>query len=276
MRRASSSITARGIAFAALFYAAALAAQSAAPNAAPSAAPTVRVQAAPGQVVASGTVPDEATRAAVLTRLRELYGADRVVDQIAVGGVVAPPNWSEHMQRLIAPHLKQVSRGQLSVHGNAVEVSGEVANEAQRQQVLSDIATSLNSTYSVKPALRVSAGEQNLLDNTLANRIVEFQSGSAQLTPVGQAVLDDMAAALVKLAGKKVEIIGHTDNLGSRDGNMALSLARADAVKAYLVHKGLAGGLLNTSGAGADRPVAPNNTAEGRQRNRRIEFRVSQ
>ena len=81
------------------------AAVPAAPAAAPAAAPvpapapaTISIPTAatpqPGQVLAAGTVPDEASKAAVLARLRELYGADKVVDQIAVGQVVLPANWN--------------------------------------------------------------------------------------------------------------------------------------------------------------------------------------
>ncbi len=240
------------------------------------AAPAQRPVASPNQVVAAGTVPDEATRVAIISRLREVYGNEGVSDQLTIGSVVAPPNWSTHLRKLISPELKRVSRGQLSVNGNLVDVKGEVANEAQRQQVVSDMASALNPTYTVKNSLRVSAGEQGLLDRTLANRIVEFQSGSSTLTPQGRAVLDEMAAALLKIAGRKVEVAGHTDSQGSRDTNIALAVARAEAVKNYLATKGVNPASMQTLGVGPDRPVADNTSAEGRARNRRIEFRVSQ
>lgn len=228
----------------------------------------------PNQVVVAGTVPDEATRIQVLTRLRELYGSERVVDQLTLGAVVAPPQWSQHLQKVLSPSLKQVSHGQLSVQGNIIDLKGEVANEAVRQQVASDMAGSLNPTYTVRNGLRVAAQEQNLVDQTLGNRIVEFEAGSAVLRPTGTALLDEMAVALSRLKGKKVEVVGHTDALGGRVANVALSLARAEAVKTYLVGKGLVADSINTTGLGPDRPVASNATDEGRARNRRIEFRV--
>ncbi|MFX5578988.1 cell envelope biogenesis protein OmpA, partial [Acinetobacter baumannii] len=77
------------------------------------------------QVLVTGTVPDEASKAAALARLREVYGADRVVDQIAVGQVVLPANWNNHVQKLISPNLKAVSRGQLKIDGTSVSISGE-------------------------------------------------------------------------------------------------------------------------------------------------------
>lgn len=232
--------------------------------------------AAPNQVVVAGTVPDEATRNAILMRVREVYGAERVVDQLGVGQVVAPPNWSSYVQKIVSPQLKSISRGQLVISGNNIELKGEVGNETQRQQLAADMATSLNPTYAIRNALRVAAQEQAVLDATLANRIIEFEAGSSVLRPAGRSILDEMAAALLRMGGRKVEVIGHTDSQGSRDTNVVLSLARADSVRSYLAGKGVPPALVSTSGAGPDRPVAPNDTPEGRARNRRIEFRVSQ
>ena len=232
----------------------------------------------PGQILVTGTLADEAAKAAVLARLRELYGAERVVDQIAIGKVAVPANWNAYVQKLIAPNLKLISRGQISIAGNNVSVRGEVANEAQRQQIASDIATSLNPTYVVNKGLRVKAAEaeQGLLDAALDKRIIEFDSGKASITAAGLAILDEMAAAMQKLKGRKVEVIGHTDNTGLRASNVALSEARAEAVRAYLATQGIKPDMVLASGQGPDRPVASNATADGRARNRRIEFRIAQ
>ncbi|HDR9251411.1 OmpA family protein [Burkholderia vietnamiensis] len=232
--------------------------------------------ATPGQVVAGGKVPDEATKAAVLQKLRDTYGAANVVDQIEVGDVATPPNWSTNVQKLLGAQLKQISKGQLKINGTQIEVKGEVHNEAQRQQLASDMANSLNPTYTIKNGLRVSASEQGVLDQTLANRTIEFETGSATLTPQGKQILDQMAAALAKMQNRTVDIIGHTDNSGNRTSNIALSQARADAVKGYLITKGLQPQQMTTTGVGPDQPIAPNDTADGRARNRRIEFRVGQ
>lgn len=227
-------------------------------------------------VVVSGTVADEATRAALLDRLRIVYGASRVVDQLTVGTVAAPANWNDYVSRLINPNLKLVSRGQLKVEGSNVSLRGDVANEEQRQRIAGDIAASLNVSYTVNNGLRVAVSEQGVLDAALANRIIEFESGKATLTESGMAVLDQMSAAMQKLRGVKVEVIGHTDNAGSRAGNLSLSQARAEAVKTYIVGKGIAADTIAVSGEGPDRPVADNRTPEGKARNRRIEFKVIQ
>ncbi len=230
----------------------------------------------PGRVVISGAVPDEATKAALLSKLQELYGTGQIIDQISVGGVIAPPNWSTYIPKLINQNLKSISKGQLAVEGTTVTMRGEVNSEAVRQTIASDFAGALNPTFVVKNGLRVTASSQVVLDQTLANRIIEFEIGSALLTDSGKKILDEMAEALKKVSPKKIEIIGHTDNQGSRAGNVALSRSRADSVKTYLVAKGIPSEIIGTTGMGADQPVTPNTTDEGRKRNRRIEFRVSQ
>jgi OOP family OmpA-OmpF porin len=227
-------------------------------------------------ILVTGTVADEASKAGLLARLREVYGAERVVDQVSIGTVATPANWNEHVQRLIGPNLKLISRGQLKVDGSNVSLRGDVASEAQRQQIATDIAASLNPTYVVNNGLRVAATEQGVLDAALANRIIEFESGKATLTDSGKGILDQMAVALQRLRGIRVEVIGHTDNAGSRAGNLSLSQARAEAVKNYVAGRGINPDLISVSGEGPDRPVADNRTAEGRARNRRIEFKVIQ
>jgi outer membrane protein OmpA-like peptidoglycan-associated protein len=69
----------------------------------------------------------------------------------------------------------------------------------------------------------------------------------------------------------RIEISGHTDNVGKAESNKDLSRRRAEACKKYLVDKGIAANRIETIGVGSDQPIAPNDTPDGRQRNRRIE-----
>lgn len=235
-------------------------------------APVDRSQA---PVIVSGTVPDEATRAALLNRVRELYGAHRVVDQLGVGNVTAPANWSQYVQQVISSSpVRQVSKGQLVVRGNNIELAGEVPTESHRLQVAADVSALLNPTYVVRNGLTVATQDQSLLDATLASRIIEFEPSSTTLRPTGQSILDDMAAALRQLGGKQVQVIGHTDATGDRATNIVLSQARAEVVRAYLLRAGVTPNSITTAGLGPDQPVATNATPEGRARNRRIEFRL--
>ena len=81
-------------------------------------------------------------------------------------------------------------------------------------------------------------------------------------------------AVLKEYPALRVAISGHTDNVGERDKNLTLSAARADSVKAYLVSQGINANRIETRGVGPDQPIADNKDAPGRQKNRRIEFKL--
>ncbi len=101
---------------------------------------------------------------------------------------------------------------------------------------------------------------------------VNFQTGKSILLPESQATLDRVAEALVGDTTINVEVGGHTDSTGSARTNTRLSQARADAVRDYLIGKGVSASRLTTKGYGPARPVATNGTAEGRASNRRVEL----
>ncbi len=102
---------------------------------------------------------------------------------------------------------------------------------------------------------------------------VNFETGSAILTPGARQVLDRVATSLVGNPGIRVEVSGHTDNTGSRNFNVALSQSRAESVVEYLVGQGVAENRMEARGFGPDRQIATNDTADGRAMNRRVELR---
>ncbi len=101
-----------------------------------------------------------------------------------------------------------------------------------------------------------------------------FDVNKAELKPAGKAELDALAAKLKDAQVEGITVTGHTDSSGSKQLNQSLSERRADAVKAYLVSKGLDGSRIDTKGAGDTQPVASNNTAAGRAQNRRVEIDI--
>lgn len=101
---------------------------------------------------------------------------------------------------------------------------------------------------------------------------VNFETGSATLTPGARDVLDRVARSLVGNSDLRVEVGGHTDSTGSRALNVSLSQQRAEAVAAYLALRGVPSSRMVARGYGPDRPIAGNDTASGRAMNRRVEL----
>lgn len=103
---------------------------------------------------------------------------------------------------------------------------------------------------------------------------LNVQAASTQLAPQSTATVNNLAEVLKAYPNARVELAGHTDNTGTADANQTLSLNRANAVKALLVNEGVNADSISTNGYGQTRPVAPNDTDEGRERNRRLELNV--
>ena len=107
------------------------------------------------------------------------------------------------------------------------------------------------------------------------NDKVQFQLGSAKLLEVSFSLLDEVARIVVE--NPQIEVIqveGHTDSTGGAARNRELSKLRAESVRAYLIGKGIAKGRLVAKGFGPDVPIAGNETPEGREANRRVEFNI--
>lgn len=108
----------------------------------------------------------------------------------------------------------------------------------------------------------------NLPDDVL------FATGSATLRPELQNEIRSIAANLVTFPNSNIEVVGHTDNVGSAALNMDLSQRRASSVSSILIGSGVPAGRVSSYGMGFDRPVASNDTASGRSQNRRVEILV--
>ncbi|MBZ2190554.1 OmpA family protein [Alcanivorax sp. JB21] len=101
---------------------------------------------------------------------------------------------------------------------------------------------------------------------------VLFDTGSAQLRDSTNSNLDKLVSFLDQYPDQRALIEGHTDNVGSADYNQRLSLQRAESVKQYLTQRGITANRLSASGFGLQRGIASNDTAAGRQQNRRVEI----
>ncbi len=116
--------------------------------------------------------------------------------------------------------------------------------------------------------MKMKQGAKIVVENIL------FNSGKSTLVPSSYAELDKLADLLIENRDIRIEVSGHTDNVGSSAINKKISKARALAVRNYLVTKGVEEERLEYEGYGFDQPIADNSTSEGRAQNRRVEVKV--
>lgn len=143
---------------------------------------------------------------------------------------------------------------------------GAVGNYMDRQQA--ELRTQLRGT-----GVSVSRIGDNITLNMPGT--ITFQTNSSDLNANFFRVLDGVDIVLKKYEKTVVEVAGHTDNVGSHEYNQALSERRANTVAQYLEAHGLRSDRVITVGAGETRPVATNDTADGRQANRRVELTLT-
>jgi outer membrane protein OmpA-like peptidoglycan-associated protein len=133
----------------------------------------------------------------------------------------------------------------------------------------------LKETADSKPFLIDVPMVKPELDTIVRLDNVFFETGKYDLKPESKAELDKLADFLKKNGTLKIELRGHTDNVGKPADNMVLSENRAKAVYQYLIDNGIVKERLSYKGFGQTKPIATNDTPEGRQKNRRTEFRIT-
>ena len=104
---------------------------------------------------------------------------------------------------------------------------------------------------------------------------IEFETGKATIKKKSYPLLDQIAQTFIDNETYIIEVQGHTDNTGKAELNKKLSNQRANAVMQYLINKGVPAERLSAMGYGPDVPIADNKTAAGRQKNRRVEFKIT-
>jgi OOP family OmpA-OmpF porin len=125
-----------------------------------------------------------------------------------------------------------------------------------------------------KPEPKPEAKPKPVAEKVTFAADVLFDFDKAVIKPEGRSKLDDLASKVKGINLEVVIAVGHADSIGSDEYNQRLSLRRAEAVKAYMVSKGIEPNRVYTEGKGEKQPVASNSTADGRAKNRRTEIEV--
>jgi OmpA-OmpF porin, OOP family len=248
----------------------------------PLGSPSFKVAFDNGKYRLTGNLPDEATKQKFIAEAEKVYGKDGFIDELKVGGV-SNPNWIQAALALLPFTKTGVSNGGLTAEGNSISLVGQVPTDADKTKIYGDAVkasppnTTINNLLTVgnqKALTDEQAKVQAKLNESLSGKIIEFETGSDKLTAKGQAILDEIAP-IIKSSTDNLQVQGHTDNAGIKAANQGLSERRAKTVLNYLVGKGIEASRLASKGFGQDNPVADNNTPEGKQKNRRIEFQVA-
>ena len=236
-----------------------------------------------GLAISGDSIDDDAMMQATLGRLRELAG-DAPVNVSAKSHDALPESWPAAVVAG-ATALSEMGEGSAVLSNGQIKITGTVLDKAQEktirralvQLVPADLTWRTEFSYlndgGPVEGLSAFACNAQLAEHMSGKRIV-FERGSSSLSFDSFDVLDGVARVLAQCPAVRVEVAGFTDSRGSLQLNNRISQDRADTVRLYLAEHGVAGSRLMATGYGPQRPVATNDTAEGRALNRRIEFNV--
>jgi len=234
-----------------------------------------------GTLTLRGSLPSETTKAAILQRAQELYGATpgHVVDQLTVDPRVGPAAWAGNVPKILPILGHMTEHGSIIIDGRTIVLSGQVNNDRAKATVLRDIAPltqtglELEDHILAAPLPASTSPLQKKLNAILSHASIEFESNTTTIPPRGHATLDQLIALLRRAPHTAIEIGGHTDKYGEPDYNLELSRRRAEAVRDYFISHGLTN-QFTAVGYGASRPLSVAQTRTGLQHDRRIELRV--
>ncbi|KAF0230915.1 MAG: hypothetical protein FD175_1362 [Beijerinckiaceae bacterium] len=235
-----------------------------------------------GGLTLAGYVPDSKTKAEILDTARRYFEGDRIEDKL-VEALGAPKDFAlairvglQELSRLATGATLSLTDGGLTVKGLALfDAAREQVATALRRDLPAGLKTTLDlGTAPLPPPITLSAECQLLYRELLQRGTVRFKSGSADLSEESRAILDRLTVVTLRCVNARIEIGGHTDSDGNAQANAELSRRRAETVAIYFTQAGIPAARLEAAGYGQTAPVAPNDTAENKAKNRRIEFSV--
>ncbi len=178
------------------------------------------------------------------------------------------------------------TRGADSDYQNVMKMATEMYRELRLVKGSPDLEASVDRRYvdamsdkfsskSTETAVEYQQPGKSATPFATQRRAIYFETGSATITADSRAVVDEIGGFMRAYENTVVDVDGNTDSVGARDMNLGLSRQRADSVRKYLLQKyGFPPERLRTSGNGPDKPVATNDSPEGREQNRRTDIKI--
>ncbi|TPW02698.1 MAG: OmpA/MotB [Alphaproteobacteria bacterium] len=244
-------------------------------------------------VLIAGHVPSEDARRRLLATARGRFSGARITDRMITALGAPEGDWTAIADDALQ-QLGKLTRGKARLVDNRLAIIGEgdqaavaVVGARYDQPLAAPFTLVVKDLTVAGQSLGIpELGDLNLSEASAAtcqrafqqimrSNVIEFESGSAVINPSSRALLDNLATVARRCDSYAIAVAGHTDNVGDPALNMSLSQTRAQAVRDYLAGRGVAADRLSAKGYGQTAPKAPNNTAQNRARNRRIEFTVT-
>lgn len=238
-----------------------------------------------GLVQLRGRLSDETVRAAVVSFAAAEFGAENISPATRLDPDV-PKGWPKRVMAALSA-LGKLHNGVATVTTGSIEVRGKTGDKNAQGEIAGLLSTALGSTgtYSLDvtyvemldPLAAIPTPEECIeqLNATADTRKITFAPSSSDIEQDAQSTIDKVADILRNCQHAEIEIGGHTDSQGREVMNEQLSQARADAVLNAIMARRILVSNLSAKGYGESQPIADNDTEEGREANRRIEFRLS-
>ncbi|WP_245875435.1 OmpA family protein [Tabrizicola aquatica] len=235
-----------------------------------------------GRVTLRGRLTDEMQRQAVDAFARAAFEGADVVTATRVDETL-PDGWPIRVLAGLEA-LSLVENGSLLVRADLVEVTGVTGSTETRGKITQILSGKLGQGQTFRVNVRYDEALDPLaalptpeecaadVNRVIARTKITFTPASAEIATTARPVLDELAGILTACPPMQLEIGGHTDSQGSEGGNLALSQARAEAVLLALQGRRVDITGMTAEGYGESMPIADNETEEGREANRRIEF----
>ncbi len=241
-------------------------------------------------ITLSGDFPDDSAKAALMKALNgSLPPGVNIVDQLHINPTVDALDFSNAGP--IFRDSASIPDFSLTVSGVTVTLAGSAASQDQKttvEQEAAHIWSNLNVVGKLvvnppvpppappgPPPAAVSCADLQSVVNAVTGGPITFANDGFSLTPADEQILPQLVEKLKACPGSHVTINGYADNSGTEDINISLSTQRAETVANYLLSHGVVVAQMVVKGLGSINPVAPNDTPEGRAKNRRVEIVVS-